>query len=61
LGGSGAPCTTIPGLTQTDFYWSSSTYAPVPHDVWCVLFNDGGACADLKDDDGYARAVRSGS
>jgi hypothetical protein len=59
--GSGGPCTTIPGSTIPNFYWSSSTYAPIPQGAWNIAFGNDAAYADMKNNYNYVRAVRGGS
>jgi cysteine-rich repeat protein len=46
--------------TQSDFYWSSSSYALIPAFAWYVDFFDGFDDADFKAYDFYVRAVRGG-
>ncbi|HZR80912.1 MAG TPA: DUF1566 domain-containing protein [Candidatus Binatia bacterium] len=58
------PCTTIPGFTQSTFYWSSSSDSSDPSDLaWFVDFSDGYTDVDAKTHAStyYARAVRGGS
>lgn len=63
---SAYPCGTNPcidpafGPTQSDFYWSATTYAGFPDDAWFVDFDDGNVSNDGKPTDYYARAVRGG-
>lgn len=47
------------GPTQSNFYWSSTTYQVVPNAAWGVIC--GIVEADCKSYNGYVRAVRSGS
>ena len=47
--------------TQTNAYWSSSTYLDVSSNAWVVYFNDGYVVGYLKANNGYVRAVRGGS
>ena len=44
-----------------DFYWSSTTYQPVPDSAWFVIFNDGRSGAYAKSNNYYVRAVRGGA
>jgi hypothetical protein len=46
--------------TQSNWYWTSTTYAPDPAGAWNVYFNDGGAYAYYKAYSGSVRLVRSG-
>jgi hypothetical protein len=50
----------VPGATQSLFYWSATT-APDPGGAWSVLFNFGYVSPVSKIGFGYVRAVRSGS
>jgi len=60
------PCTTAPcidsafGATQSNVYWSATTYAGFPNLVWLVYFSDGDVDGTNKTDSHYARAVRGG-
>ena len=46
---------------QANWYWSSSTYAPVTDDAWVVSFVDGSVDGDVETVDfGRAWCVRSG-
>ena len=60
------PCTTSPcidpvfGPTVADFYWSATTYATDPNDVWLVDFNSGVPDNGYKNFNDYVRAVRAG-
>jgi hypothetical protein len=47
--------------TQTDYYWSSSTFAGSSNFAWYVLFGNGFAFYDHKPNFYYVRAVRGGS
>jgi len=47
--------------TQSDNYWSSSTYQNNPNNAWNVNFNDGNTNANNKTNNNYVRAVRAGS
>jgi hypothetical protein len=59
--GAGSPCIDpIFGPTQSNIYWSATTYAGNPSDAWYVFFLDGGVFTYDKTFDGYVRAVRSG-
>lgn len=46
--------------TPANYYWSSTTYAPVPANAWCVYFFNGDTDAYYKDNDNHVRLVRSG-
>ena len=46
--------------TQSNWYWTSDTFAPDPSFAWIVLFYDGDSGANYKTDSGYVRLVRSG-
>lgn len=46
--------------TNSDLYWSSTTYAQSPDFAWYVYFVDGNVLANQKTNGGYVRAVRSG-
>ncbi|MBX3027858.1 DUF1566 domain-containing protein [bacterium] len=57
-----AACTTATcSCTQSDLYWSSTTYQSNPAYAWDVGFNDGGVSATNKSGTFYGRAVRGGS
>ena len=45
---------------NTDFYWSSTTYASGPGSAWGVDFNGGHVYSDSKYGNGYVRCVRGG-
>ena len=47
--------------TQSNNYWSSSTYQNNPTNAWNVNFNDGNTNANNKTNNNYVRAVRGGS
>ena len=47
--------------TQSNNYWSASTYAPNPDNAWIVNFNDGNLNANNRTNNNYVRAVRGGS
>lgn len=48
--------------TQSNNYWSASTYAPNPINAWIVNFNDGNVNANNKPNNNlYVRAVRGGT
>lgn len=49
------------GSTQSNNYWSSSTYQNNPQNAWNVNFNDGNVNANNKTNNNYVRAVRGGS
>jgi hypothetical protein len=51
----------VAGVTQSNNYWSASTYAPNPINAWIVNFNDGNVNNNNKTNNNYVRAVRSGS
>lgn len=63
---SAYPCSTNPcidsvfGPTEPDFYWSATTHAGVPGDVWGVGFDDGLVIVNFGTSPFYARAVRGG-
>ncbi len=61
----GAACTDVNNpacsCTQSNFYWSASTYGPNPFNAWIVYFYDGYVNADTKTRYNYVRAVRGGS
>ena len=48
-------------VTQSNNYWSASTYGPNPINAWNVNFNDGNVNNNDKTNNNYVRAVRSGS
>lgn len=55
-------CTVLTcSCTQSDVYWSSSTYQDSPSRAWSVYFGDGYSNADDKTFNSFVRAVRSGS
>ena len=45
---------------QSNYYWSSTTYAPFPRGAWCVLLNDGLVDAHGKPFHLYVWPVRGG-
>ncbi|MBX3027856.1 DUF1566 domain-containing protein [bacterium] len=47
--------------TQSNNYWSSTTYQNNPTNAWNVNFNDGNVNANNKSNTFYVRAVRGGS
>ena len=49
----------FPG-TQSNWYWTSDTYAPVPSGAWVVHFGYGNTYAYFKTSTNYVRLVRSG-
>ena len=49
------------GATQSNNYWSSTTYQDNPSNAWNVNFNDGNPNANNKTNNNFVRAVRSGS
>jgi hypothetical protein len=57
------PCIDQPvfGPTQSNFYWSSSTYQSDPAFAWDVYFYNGNASANTKTANSFVRAVRTGS
>lgn len=58
---SGSPCTTIPGETDSLYYWSSSSDAGDPLLAWAILFDGGFELDGDKDDDALrVHAVRGG-
>ena len=60
--GSGGPCIdAVFGPTQSDLYWSSSSYQNFPGFAWSVFFLDGSTGAGPKTLFTYVRAVRAGS
>lgn len=54
------PCTTVPGLTRSDSYQSSSSTSPADYAL-VVRFADGYVTFGGKTNDHHVRAVRSGS
>jgi len=55
-------CTTSTcSCTNSDLYWTSTTYVGSPDFAWYVYFVDGNVLANSKTSGGYVRAVRSGS
>jgi hypothetical protein len=47
--------------TQSNNYWSSSSYALLPYNAWNVYFYDGGSSNLINKTAGdYVRAVRGG-
>ena len=54
-------CTvTTCSCTQSNDYWSSTTYQDIPNDAWFVNFSYGGDSANSKSSNYYVRAVRGG-
>lgn len=51
---------TFPNTPTSDYFWTSTTYAPDPAVAWVVNFNDGNTNADLKGYVSFVRLVRSG-
>jgi hypothetical protein len=45
--------------TQSDVYWSGTTYAVGTGGAWYVYFDDGYVNSDNKSDELYVRPVRS--
>ena len=58
---SADPCTTVPGETVSNYYWSSSTDRFTPDLAWFVNFGGGFSSTAYKTDNYYVRAVRGGS
>ncbi|MCC6766968.1 MAG: DUF1566 domain-containing protein [Deltaproteobacteria bacterium] len=58
-----APACTVTtcSCTQSNFYWSATTYQDSPSLAWLVFFFDGDVYADGKPDNYYVRGVRGGS
>lgn len=46
--------------TPSNFFWSSTVYAPYPAGAWDVFFNNGGSGASLQTGYSHVRLVRSG-
>ena len=46
--------------TPSNWYWTSTTFAPDPADAWNVAFNNGYAFAHNKTNTNHVRLVRSG-
>jgi hypothetical protein len=46
--------------TPSDWFWTSTTYAPNPAGAWNVVFDDGDTNAAYKTGTGHVRLVRSG-
>ena len=46
--------------TPSNWYWTSTTFAPNPVDAWLVFLNNGYANADSKTSSSHVRLVRSG-
>jgi len=55
------PCTTVPGETVSNYYWSSSADRFTPDLAWFVNFGGGFSSTAYKTDNYYVRAVRGGS
>jgi len=56
-----AACTVLTcSCTQSNFYWSATTYAGFPGYAWYVSFNGGFVNFSVKTSNYYARAVRGG-
>jgi hypothetical protein len=51
----------VPGATQSGFYWSATTLAGDPGNAWLVDFDNGFVGSANKAFNLYVRAVRSGS
>lgn len=45
--------------TESDNYWSSTTYIDNPNNAWNVNFNDGNTNNDDKTNPNYVRCVRA--
>lgn len=64
---SAYPCGMVPciasifGPTASNYYWSSTTYTPVPTNAWIVDFAGGYVSSAAEANGLYVRAVRSGS
>ena len=58
-----APACTVTSCscTQSNGYWSSTTYQYYPSSAWYVYFYDGLTFADYKTGGGFVRVVRGGS
>ena len=56
-----SPCTTIPGETVTEAYWSSVTGPTGPTDAWIINFDKGAFSISGKSWGNYVRAVRDPS
>jgi hypothetical protein len=50
----------FPSTPADEYFWTSSTYAPVPSFAWFVGFDDGNAIAYDKTSTFFVRLVRSG-
>jgi len=46
--------------TQSNNYWTSTTYQNNPNNAWNVNFNDGNVNNNNKSNNNYVRAVRGG-
>jgi len=57
--GAGCSVTTC-SCTQSNFYWSATTYASGPGGAWWVFFSNGDVGTSGKVSNFYVRAVRSG-
>jgi hypothetical protein len=49
-----------PFLPEYTWFWSGSSYVPLPTHAWKVSFHSGFTGADAKAGDGYVRLVRGG-
>jgi hypothetical protein len=47
-------------VTQSNNYWSATSYVPNPNNAWNVNFNNGNINNNNKTNDNYVRAVRGG-
>ena len=50
----------FPSTQQSNYYWTSDTYAPDPSSAWIVYFGDGYPNASYKTRPSFVRLVRSG-
>jgi hypothetical protein len=48
------------GTTQSNNYWSATSYVPNPNNAWNVNFNNGNVNNNNKTNNNYVRAVRGG-
>jgi hypothetical protein len=46
--------------TQSNNYWSATSYVPNPNNAWNVNFNNGNVNNNNKTNNNYVRAVRGG-
>ena len=47
-------------VTQSNNYWSATSYVPNPGNAWVVYFGNGGVNEFSKTNSTYVRAVRGG-